>query len=192
MGSASAATFTLKDSDSTLTYSNSIYSFYICFDEGYGLVSTDGYNQISSVKITDIYGLSKTLTRNIDFINTKNNYGYTSAIAISKDNLGLSSIKSITVNFVKQPDLRIVSIKKKGKYYYIIVKNYGDATARSSYLGTHVYGHEITKKYIPYLKPGQYKTVKLHINSYYSKTFKADYTNLVNEIYEYNNVKYAL
>ena len=190
MGSASAATFTLLGSDSSYSYSNSAYTFNIYFDDYGGFVSTYGYKQISSVKITDSYGSTKTLIRNIDFTNSKSSYGYSTNINIDQDNLGLSSLKSVTVNFVKQPDLRIATTKKSGNYYYITVKNYGDATARSSYLGTYVYGHKTIKTYVPYLKPGQYKTVKVYVKSYFSKTFKADCTNLVNEIYEYNNIKY--
>jgi subtilase family serine protease len=109
---------------------------------------------------------------------------------MDSDTLGLSSLKSVQVNFVKQPDLRIAATKKSGNYYYITVKNYGDATARSSYLGTYIYAHKTINTYIPYLKPGQYKTVKVYAKSYYYKTFKADCTSLVNEIYESNNVKY--
>ncbi len=192
MGSASAATFTLLGSDSSYSYSNSAYSFNIYFDTYGGFVSTYDYRQISSVKITDIYGRTKTLVRNINFTNTKNSYGYSTDIDIDKYKLGLSSLKSVQVNFIKQPDLRIAATKKSGNYYYITVKNYGDATARSSYLGTYIYAHTTKKTYIPYLQPGQYKTVKVYANSYYSKTFKADCTNLVNEIYEYNNVKYTI
>ena len=187
---ASAATFTLLGSDSEVSYSNSASSFNVYFNSYCGFVSTYGYKQISSVKITDIYGVTKTLTRNIDFTNTKNSYAYTASVDIDRDTLGLSSLKSVQVNFIKQPDLRIGTTKKSGNYYYITVKNYGDATARSSYLGTYVYGHKTIKTYIPYLKPGQYKTVKVYVKSYYYKTFKADCTNLVNEIYESNNVKY--
>lgn len=187
---ASAATFTLLGSDSSYSYSNSAYTFSIYFDAYGGFVSTYDYKQISSVKITDIYGSTETLIRNIDFTNSKNSYGYNTNINIDSDNLGLSSLKSITVNFVKQPDLRIATIKKSGYYYYVTVKNYGDATARSSYLGTKIYSQTTKKTYIPSLKPGQYKTVKVYVKSYYYKTFKADCTNLVNEIYESNNVKY--
>lgn len=187
---ASATTFTLLGSDSDLSYSNSASTFNIYFNDYCGFVSTYGYKQIYSVKITDIYGATKTLTRNIDFTNTKSSYGYTASIDINQDELGLSPLKRVEVNFVKQPDLRIAATKKIGNYYYITVKNYGDATARSSYLGTYVYSHKTIKTYIPSLKPGQYKTVKVYVKSYYYKTFKADYTNLVNEIYEYNNVKY--
>lgn len=187
---ASAATFTLLDSDSDLSYSNGAYSFNIYFNTYCGHVSTYGYKQISSIKLTDIDGSTETLIRNIDFKNTKSSYGYTASIYFDSDELGLSSLKSVQVNFVKQPDLRIVKTKKSGNYYYITVKNYGDATARSSYLGTYIYSHKTKKTYIPYLKPGKYKTVKVYAKSYYYKTFKADCTNLVNEIYEYNNVKY--
>ncbi|MGB9979425.1 CARDB domain-containing protein [Methanobacterium sp.] len=192
MGSVSAATFTLLGSDSEYSYSNSNYAFNIYFNDYCGYVETYGYRQISSVKITDIYGESTTLTRNIDFTNTKNSYGYNAYIDINQDDLGLYPLKSITVNFIKQPDLRIAAVKKSGNYYYITVKNYGDATARSSYLGTYIYAHTTKKTYTPYLQPGQYKTVKVYANSYYSKTFKADCTNLVNEVYEYNNVKYTI
>lgn len=191
MGSASATTFTLLDNDSDLSYSNSAYTFNIYFNPYCGYVSTYGYKQISSVKITDIYGSSKTLIQNVNFRNIKNSYGYSASIDLDKDKLGLSSLKRVDVNFVKQPDLRIAAIKRSGNYYYVTVKNYGDATARSSYLGTSVYSHKTVKTYIPYLKSGQYKTVKLYVKSYYSKTFKADCTNLVNEVYEYNNIKYA-
>lgn len=189
MGSASAATFTLLGSDSSYSYSNSAYTFNIYFDAYGGFVSTYGYKQISSVKITDIYGSTETLVRNIDFTNSKTSYGYSTDIDL--DNLGLSSLKSVTVNFVKQPDLKIAAFKKSGSYYYVTVKNYGDATARSSYLGTYVYGHTTKKNYIPSLQPGQYKTVKVYVGYYYFPTFKADCTNLVNEIYEFNNVKYV-
>lgn len=191
MGSASAAKFTLLNSDSDISYSNNNYNFNVYFNSYSGAVSTAEYKQLYSIKITDINGLSKTLIRGIDFTNTKNSYGYSSSVYFDQDQLGLSSLKSVEVNFVKQPDLGISSIKKKGNYYYIAVKNYGDATARSSYLGTYVYGHKITKTYISSLKPGQYKTVKLYIKSYYSKKFKADYTNLVSETCESNNVKYV-
>ena len=187
---ASATTFTLLGSDSDLSYSNSAYTFNIYFNDYCGYVSTSGYRQISSVKITDVYGSTETLIRNMDFTNTKNSYGYTASINFDSDTLGLYSLKSVQVNFVKQPDLRIAATKKSGNYYYITVKNYGDATARSSYLGTYVYAHKTIKNYIPSLKPGQYKTVKVYVKSYYYKTFKADCTNLVNEIYESNNVKY--
>lgn len=185
---ASAATFTLLGSDLSYSYSNSAYTFNIYFDTYGGFVTTYGYKQISSVKITDIYGSTETLVRNVDFTNTKGSYGYSTNIDL--DDLGLYSLKSVQVNFVKQPDLRIAATKKSGNYYYITVKNYGDATARSSYLGTNAYAHKTIKTYIPSLKPGQYKTVKVYIKSYYYKTFKADCTNLVNEIYESNNVKY--
>lgn len=190
MGSASAATFTLLGSDSEVSYSNSANTFNVYLNAYCGYVSTYGYKQISSIRITDIYGLKATLTRNVDFTSTKSSYGYTTSVDINQDELGLSPLKRIEVNFIKQSDLRIAATKKSGNYYYITVKNYGDATARSSYLGTSIYSHKTMKTYIPSLKPGQYKTVKIYVKSYYSKTFKADCTNLVNEIYEYNNVKY--
>jgi hypothetical protein len=186
----SAATYTLLDYDYDIEYSSSNYNYNVYFNSYSGYVSTSGYRQIYSVKITDIYGYSKTLLRNRDFKNSKSKYGYSTSIDFDNDKLGLSSLKTLEVRFVKQSDLRIMKTKKRGNYYYVTVKNYGDATARSSYLGTYIYSKKTKKTYIPSLKPGKYKTVKIYAKTYFTKTFKADCTNLVNEVYESNNERF--
>lgn len=192
LSAASAATYTLYDEDDSYYYSNNAENYEVEFDSKSGSIWTENYKQVSSIKISDNKGKSKTLKNKIDFKNYKSKNGYSMYKTFYASNLGLSEIKKVTVNFLKQPDLKITKVKRKNNNYYITIKNTGDATAKGNYLGTYSKGKYIKKTYVPALKPGKYKTVKVSISSYYTKynkIFNVDYKNKINELKKYNNKK---
>ena len=92
-------------------------------------------------------------------------------------------------------DLRIVSMTRKGKYYYIKVKNYGNAKANKNYLRIY-YGSKGKNVAVKALNPGKYTTVKIrtsylgkYANKKYTKTVKVDYYNKIIESNKANNIK---
>ncbi|MGL4670354.1 MAG: CARDB domain-containing protein [Methanobacteriaceae archaeon] len=96
--------------------------------------------------------------------------------------------------FEKEADLKISKVSKKGTSYFVSVKNNGNGNAKGSYLGVYVKGKVVKKVLVQSLKPGQSKNIKVALSSKYTKstkTFKADYTNKVKEVYKNNNSKKA-
>lgn len=193
IGSTSAATFTRTSND--FFYSTKDKSFNIYFNDVAGFILTNNYKKVSSVKLFDSDGKSTNLNKN-NISNKKTANGYTTNIDFDKNYLKLKNIKKVQVNFEKQPDLQIKKISKKGSYYYITVKNNGDAKSKSNQLGIYVQKNLFSKKKlikkikVPSLKSKQTKKIKVSINKKYKKYYKiamVDYKNKINERYEYNN-----
>ncbi|MCL2115236.1 MAG: hypothetical protein FWH29_03335 [Methanobrevibacter sp.] len=111
---------------------------------------------------------------------------------------GLSNpgvIHSIELEFEKQPDLKLEKISKKSGQYVVNIKNTGDANAKANKIGVYVNKKLIKTVTIPSIKAGKSKNVGVKVDSKYNKskkTFKIDYNNKINEIYENNNAKVAV
>ncbi len=97
-------------------------------------------------------------------------------------------ISQIEINYTKQPDLTITNIVKSGNYYNIVIRNIGDAIAKTNYLGALNGTKTIKNIKINSLAPGEGMAVKTAVNLRYS-AFKVDNTNLVNETYKNNNMR---
>lgn len=91
-------------------------------------------------------------------------------------------------------DLKISKITKKGNYRYVTVKNVGKAKSGKNQIGVYVGKKLIKKANVKALKAGQSTKIKVGIPKKYvkkSKTFHADYRNVVSESKESNNKKKA-
>ncbi|MCL2116622.1 MAG: hypothetical protein FWH29_10440 [Methanobrevibacter sp.] len=101
-----------------------------------------------------------------------------------------SSSSSISKNS-KLADLKISKVSKKGNTHTVHIKNIGQNIASKSYLG--IYDGETLIKRVVAKSIGIGKTtsVKVSLAAKYKnkiKTFKADYTNVVKESNEKNNI----
>lgn len=63
LSAASAATYTLHDENDDYYYSNNAENYEVEFDSKSGSIWTENYKQVSSIKISDNKGKSKTLKK---------------------------------------------------------------------------------------------------------------------------------
>jgi len=101
-------------------------------------------------------------------------------------------IYSIELEFEKQADLKLEKINKKSGKYVVTIKNIGDKDAKTNKLGIFVGKKRIKTVSVPAIKAGKSKNIIVNLPSKYSKnkkTFKVDYNNKIDGIYENNNDK---
>jgi len=102
-----------------------------------------------------------------------------------------SSSNSSKNNEVLKADLKISKIAKNGNTHRVYIKNVGKKTAGKSYLG--IYDGKTLVKRVTVKSIGIGKTIEVKVSlaqKYKNKikTFKADYTNVVKESNEKNNI----
>lgn len=145
----------------------------------------NGYSPVGSISFgSESYNIS-------DLSFKKQNNGYQYKIS---ENLSLYELNNIQIFYKNQEDLKINKISKKGQYKVVTIKNIGDADAKASTMGIYIGKKKIKTVKVPAIKAGQSKNVKVKLASKYNKskkTFKVDYNNKINEIYEDNNSKVA-
>lgn len=173
-------------------------------------VQTIAYKKVKSIKVTTNSGKVKIFHEGIDFNNTKCKNGYFLNLTLIPHTWGsdgsprililygdwinkvdVSFYNSEKTNINKKSDIAIIKSIKKGKYCYIAIKNKGPNMVKSNYLGIYSKNKLIKKYYIPSLKSGQKKILKIKINRKYLKKqikIKLDYTNRIKETNELNNI----